>query len=207
MQPKIFVSPDKLSREESIWSALKEFKIELDNPDLLIIDDDKVGVAQIKTLIRHLSTKPFGKTIKAAVILNGEGLSLDAQNALLKILEEPPGESVILIGTDTENKLLPTVLSRCLVVSFQPSAISSQLEFNLDKILKASLEERFEIVEKTDNKDQFLQDLVQSYRQKTISGDVSGGFLDDCLQAQIWREANVNIRTILEYLMLRLKSD
>lgn len=209
MQPKIVVSRDKKERDQNIWKILEDFKIKPDNLDLLKFEDEKIGILQVKLLIKHLSTKPFGQTIKSAVILNGNNISHDAQNALLKILEEPPLESIILIGVDSDNRLLPTILSRCLVVCDQKSQVS-QSEFNLEEILNKTVEERFEIIEKTSDKEKFLEDLTQSYRKGFNNPDVDAyytprvEFLEELLQAQIWKESNVNIRTILEYLMLKL---
>lgn len=207
MQPKIIVSQNREGRDQEIWHILEKSQITPNNPDLFVLEDEKIGIAQIKQLIRHLSTKPFGKTVKSAIIFNANNISPDAQNALLKTLEEPPGDAIILIGVDSETKLLPTVLSRCLVISFQQSAISSQPEFDLDQLLNASTEERFEIIEKASNKEKLLSNVTESYREKVLKGEASEEFLEDLLQAQIWKESNVNIRTILEYLMLKLESN
>lgn len=204
MQPKVIVSKNRKERDLKIWDTLKDSQITQTSPDLFILEDEKIGIAQIKQLIKHLSTKPFGKTAKSVIILNGNNISPDAQNALLKTLEEPPGESIIIIGVDSETKLLPTVLSRCLVLNHKPSAISHKPEFDLDQILNATIEERFDLIEKTADKEKFLNDLTESYRQKILKGEGSSGFLEELLQAQIWKESNVNIRTILEYLMLKL---
>lgn len=205
MQPKIIVNQNREERDSEIWSILEGSNISKTNPDLLILEDEKIGIAQIKQLIKHLSTKPFGKTAKSAIILNGNSISPDAQNALLKTLEEPPVESIILIGVNSESKLLPTVLSRCLVISHNSSPITHNNELNLLQLLNASIEDRFDLIETTDNKDQFLNDLTEAYRQKVLTGERNSEFLEDLLQAQIWKESNVNLRTILEYLMLKLK--
>lgn len=210
MQPKIFVSKDKGDRDGKIWKRLEKLGIFKDNPDLLIFEDEKIGIAQVKQLVKHLSTKPFGETPKSAVLFNGNNISIDAQNALLKTLEEPPGESIILIGVDAENKLLPTIISRCHIINNIPLAFHLKgaklnVEFSLDGILNSTIKEKFALIEKTEDKERFLEDLTQLYREKVFKGEGDEGFLEVLLQAQIWKESNVNIRTILEYLMLRLK--
>jgi DNA polymerase III delta prime subunit len=204
MQPKIIVSKNREEWDEEVWKILQESRITANNPDLFALEDEKIGIAQIKQLISHLSTKPFGKTAKSVVIWNGNNISPDAQNALLKILEEPPGESIILIGVDSETKLLPTVLSRCLVLNHKSGIMNQGKDFDLNQILNVSIEERVDIVEKTTNKEQFLNDLTESYRQKVLKGEGSSEFLEELLQAQIWKENNVNLRTILEYLAIKL---
>lgn len=210
MQPKIIVSKNREDRGQKIWQILEGFKITSDNLDILVFEDEKIGIAQIKQLIKHLSTKPFGQTPKSVVILNGNNISPDAQNALLKTLEEPPGESIILIGIDAENKLLPTVLSRCQVIDLPPSLASHlkgvNVNIDIEKLFDATIEEKFEIIEKSSDREKLLSDFIESYRQKALSGNAASEFLEELLQAQIWKESNVNIRTILEYLMLKLKS-
>lgn len=204
MQPKILVNKNRDERESQIWELLKEFKITSSNPDLLLIEDDKLGIKEVKGIIKHLSTKPFGSTPKSVVILNGNNISNDAQNALLKTLEEPPEDSLILIGVDSEQKLLPTILSRCLIISYALPPTSYALDFNLDQILNMSIEERFDLIEKTDDKEAFLNNLTESYRTASLKGDAGGTFLEELLNAQIWKESNVNLRSILEYLMISL---
>lgn len=203
MQPKIVISKNREERDAEIWKMLKEFQITESNPDILVLEDEKIGIAQVKQIIKHLSSKPFGNTPKSVVILNGSNISLDAQNALLKTLEEPPGDTIILIGVDSETKLLPTVLSRCVVINKEAQNIEES-NFDLDKILNTTIEDRFEIIEKVGDKEKFLKEFTESYREKVLKGELSGKFLEQLLQAQIWKESNVNIRTILEYLMLEL---
>lgn len=203
MQPKIIVNKNREERDTKIWQLLEEFKIFANNPDLLLIEDEKLGIKEVRTAVKHLSTKPFGKTPKSVVILNGNQISQDAQNAMLKTLEEPPGDSLILIGVDSEQKLLPTILSRCLILH-TPPATPHAPEFDLDRILSMSSEDRFTLIEKTEDKEQFLNGLIESYRSKVLKGEIGTEFLEELLNAQIWKESNVNLRTILEYLMLTL---
>ncbi len=203
MQPKIIVSQNRVERDKEIWKILSASQILPNNPDLFILEDEKIGISQIKQAIKHLSTKPFGQTAKSVIILEGSNISPDAQNALLKTLEEPSGNSIIIIGVGSETKLLPTVLSRCLVINLN-NALNKSLDFDLDQILNSSIEERFEIIEKATNKELLLTGLTAAFREKVITGESKAEFLDDLLQAQTWKASNVNIRTILEYLMLKL---
>ncbi len=204
MQPKILIYSQTEDRDNEIWKILKEYRIESNNSDLLIIEDEKVGVPETKQIIRHLSSKPFGKTAKSVVIFNGNNISNDAQNALLKTLEEPPTESLILIAADSETRFLPTVLSRCGIIRLKQGSAGKETGFDLEKILKADTEERFEIIEKTADKDKFLSEFTAVYRNKVMETGSGGEMLDELLQAGIWKQSNVNVRTILEYLMLRI---
>jgi DNA polymerase III delta prime subunit len=206
MQPKVLSGGDSKLREESVWDILGKSGINRNNSDLLFLGEVKVGMQEVKQLIRHLSSKPFGNTPKSVVILNGHNLSPDSQNALLKTLEEPPEGAIIIIGTDSETRLLPTVLSRCQIIRLK-SARGTESEFDLEKILSSSTEERFEMIEKASNKDSFFEQLIHAYRERALVTGKGTELLPELLEAQIWRESNVNVRTILEYLMLKLPNN
>src|SRR3989344_5019537 len=166
MQPKVIVSKNRQERDAKIWKILQESQITTNNPDLFILEDEKITIAQVKQLIKHLSTKPFGQTAKSAVIFNGNNISPDAQNALLKILEEPPEESVILIGVDSETKLLPTILSRCKIINLASHLSGGSVNFDLDELISNSVGERFEIVEKASDKEKLLKIGRASCRER-----------------------------------------
>ena len=76
-------------------------------------DRETISVEQISGLIDQLSLKPFGK-MHVVLIADAELMNPAAQNKLLKTLEEPVSETVIILLADREESLLPTVLSRCV---------------------------------------------------------------------------------------------
>lgn len=78
-----------------------------------------VGVSEVREAIHEINHAPFEAQFRVWVIEEGERLTDEAQNALLKTLEEPPGRAVILLVTSLEGSLLPTVSSRCRLVRFQ----------------------------------------------------------------------------------------
>ncbi len=79
---------------------------------------DSVSVEQIRRLIEHLSMTSFGGGKKIAVIRDADRMTPGAQNALLKTLEEPQGETHIFLLAEDETKLLPTILSRSVHLRF-----------------------------------------------------------------------------------------
>lgn len=83
-----------------------------------------VGVSEVREAIFEISHAPFEADFRVWIIEEGERLTDEAQNALLKTLEEPPGRSVIVLVTSLEGTLLPTVSSRCRLVRFQSLAIT-----------------------------------------------------------------------------------
>lgn len=93
------------------------------NPDLLIVkkDDDKksIGIDKAREIKKFLKEKPLSGNSKTVVMLNAEILTTEAQNALLKTLEEPPEYGEIFLLSKTEDALLGTVVSRCKKIRIQ----------------------------------------------------------------------------------------
>jgi len=73
-------------------------------------------------LIRDISLKAFESDRKVFILERAEMMSEEAANCLLKTLEEPPENSLLILITDAVDRLLPTIYSRCLVVRFRPVA-------------------------------------------------------------------------------------
>jgi len=87
------------------------------HPDFLIISGiNSIGIEQIRDLEKRLALKPYKAKIKIAIINEAEKLTLPAQNALLKILEEPPENSLIILVTPKKDLLLATIVSRCKII-------------------------------------------------------------------------------------------
>lgn len=73
----------------------------------------QVGIAQVRALAMELGLLPVEGGARVAVVESAHRLNDDAQNALLKTLEEPPAGVTLLLVVDDEERLLPTVRSRC----------------------------------------------------------------------------------------------
>ena len=73
------------------------------------------AVEQIRALTESLAAQPFGHGRRAYALLDAHGMNASCQNALLKSLEEPP-EDTLLVLAGNEPGLLPTVRSRCAIV-------------------------------------------------------------------------------------------
>ena len=77
-----------------------------------------IGVGEVREAIHQLQYAPFEGNFRVLVVENAEKLSDEAQNALLKTLEEPPSRAVIVLVTPLFGALIPTVASRCRAVRF-----------------------------------------------------------------------------------------
>ena len=94
------------------------------HPDIIFITHEKpntISVDDIRSQINgDVAIKPYSSPRKIYIMNEGEKMTVQAQNALLKTLEEPPEYAVILILTTNANSLLPTILSRCVVLNMKP---------------------------------------------------------------------------------------
>lgn len=94
------------------------------HPDIIFVTHEKpgtIGVDDIRNQINgDVAIKPYSSPKKIYIMNEGEKMTVQAQNALLKTLEEPPEYAVILILTTNVDSLLPTILSRCVVLNMKP---------------------------------------------------------------------------------------
>jgi DNA polymerase-3 subunit delta' len=93
------------------------------SPDVFIItrkaDKKKISIEQIQELNRKLGFPPMG-TYRVSVVREAETMTAEAANCLLKTLEEPPPGNIIILNAVEQRDLLPTIVSRCQRVPFQP---------------------------------------------------------------------------------------
>ncbi len=98
------------------------------HPDIIRVTHEKIsiGVDDVRIQINNdIQVKPYSGPYKIYIIDEAEKLTEAAQNALLKTIEEPPAYAVIILLTNNLNTLLPTVLSRCIILKLK--AIDKEL--------------------------------------------------------------------------------
>jgi DNA polymerase-3 subunit delta' len=95
--------------------------------DLFVVQAEQEGgtlkVDQIRELQRSLALAPYQGRYKVALLLRFEEAHPSAMNALLKTLEEPAPQVVILLTADSPENLLPTIVSRCEVLRLRPLSL------------------------------------------------------------------------------------
>src|ERR1035437_4790963 len=116
MQSILITGKDK----EQIKLAAK--KICTDNKisrfDIEIIETEKtIGIGEIRKLQEKLFLKPIQSETKAVILEAFLGMTADSQNAFLKVLEEPPADTIIIILALSLDFVLPTVMSRCSLIN------------------------------------------------------------------------------------------
>ncbi len=94
------------------------------HPDISIIESEGpfIKIEQIRALKHRLRFRPLEGRYRVTVINEAQNLKAEAANALLKVLEEPPADNLIILTANETTALLPTIVSRCLHLPFQPLA-------------------------------------------------------------------------------------
>lgn len=91
------------------------------HPDVRIIDNegDRIKIAQIRELQREMALSPFEGRWRVYILCDFQQATVEAANCLLKTLEEPPPKVVMVLTTTQAEMLLPTIISRCQVLSLR----------------------------------------------------------------------------------------
>ncbi len=129
------------------------------HPDLHIINNGETTIKrdEIDELIESIYKKPYESNKKVYIIKNANEMTQQAANTFLKTLEEPPGDSVIILLTNNINLLLPTIVSRCQSIKFR----------NVSKeTIKLYLKENYNTTEE-------LSDLAAEYSKGILNKAVN----------------------------------
>ena len=96
----------------------------MSHPDIITLTHEKpnsIGVDDIREQLNDdIVIKPYYSSRKIYILSDAAIMTEEAQNALLKTLEEPPEYAVIMLLTDNKERMLPTILSRCVCLNIKP---------------------------------------------------------------------------------------
>ena len=213
------------SRETKTQEILNESGINTskNNPDIKILKNAKnkksIGINKVRDSIKFLSQKPYMSNKKFVIIKNAHLLTRQAQNALLKTLEEAPEYATIILQTQSKNELLETVLSRCQQLKIKPKT-KKATQKGLSRIKKLSNAQKLEFAEKLSKKSQtelttLLEEWIQTEREqlKTTPKGKNKKELFKQTQKNLktlelvrkdLNTTNVNTQLALEFLLLKL---
>ena len=144
------------------------------SPDCIRVkpDGNSIKIAQIRNLQSDIVIKPH-KKYKIYIIDKAEKMTTEAQNALLKTLEEPPEYAIIILVANNKESLLPTIRSRCEIIKFTPVPlveiknylISQGVELNRANLLssfsRGSMKKALELA--SSNEFYEMKESVQKY--------------------------------------------
>lgn len=214
MSSTIVLGADLGTKEKAIENILDNLGLTMDenNPDVLSINPEEgkksIGIAQTKQINRYINEKPYSHKHKAVIIKNAEILTTQAQNALLKDLEEHPSYVEIVLGAKTEKDVLETVLSRCKRINLKNNTKESSDEMSFQKFIQMSEGDRLNLVATLakEDKSEILDKLDTWITQarKDIR-TVGAGNVEILLKIKKDLEStNINTKLALEFLSLAL---
>lgn len=91
-----------------------------EKPQTLGVDDIREGI------VEDIVIRPYSGPYKIYIVDEAEKMSIQAQNALLKTIEEPPEYGIVLLLTTNASAFLPTILSRCMVLQVKPVTLEQE---------------------------------------------------------------------------------
>lgn len=199
----------KLMAEEFSKMILGQIE---NNPDFSCIEPDDKGIIKIEK-IREMQTKvqekPIASKQKIYIIDNADKMTTEAQNCLLKTLEEPPSFVIIILIGSNENAFLSTIKSRCMIISFEPikdEEISKYLKKNYDIDATPTMLEMFQgsIAKAIELKD---QNEIYEKTNELINSIENSDFIEFTTQSEYLYQTKDDIQKLLEYIntiLLRL---
>ncbi|NLC63566.1 MAG: hypothetical protein GX759_05825 [Thermoanaerobacterales bacterium] len=195
----IFLGPEEVAAEKALFFARKincentDFApcgycnscrkiLNKTNPDVFEIfpDGASIKIEQVRNVIASFSKRPTEAIYRVCIFHLSQKMTLQAQNALLKTLEEPITNSIAILLADNTEHLLPTVVSRCQIYDFVSSGgFEHQLEPEVRKklagILKSISCEKLDVykavsvIEDTDkNAEEILEFILSLYRDVMV---------------------------------------
>lgn len=187
-----------------------------------VSEEGSVGIEIVRKIQESIFLKPYKGTSKIVVVNNAEQLTTEAQNALLKLLEEPPSHTFIFLCSNREDVLLPTILSRCAVIKLseekgmRSTQSDEKLTQDLDVLLEGDVAEKLVLAETLAGDKEhlaqwflaimlFTRDLLLTTLDDTEKNLDYAHILTSLQEAQkTFTSTNVSPRTILEHTFLTL---
>lgn len=153
------------------------------SPDFINIypDGNSIKIAQIRKLQTDIIIKPH-KKYKIYIINRAEKMTVEAQNALLKTLEEPPEYAIMILITSNKEALLDTIKSRCEIIKFLPislidlskylvqNGVDEQRAQLLATFSRGSIEKAIELSESVDFA--LMREDIQTYIETMIDKSI-----------------------------------
>lgn len=171
--------------------------------------DPSIGIDQVREIKQFLITKPL-ENFKMVFVHHAHKMTLQAQNAALKLLEEPPSYGYIFLITPNPFLLIDTIRSRCTVIS-NDRVEASNTNNNLSKYSTMSLSEKMQLTDSHSKSipdaREFLEVLVKESREHMISHPTNNTLFNVLISLHGLKmlSVNTNPRLVIDYVLFRLK--
>lgn len=173
------------------------------HPDFTIIesaDGKSIKIGQIRSLEEEIAQKPIVSPRKIYLINDSDLMTVEAQNCLLKTLEEPPEYATIILILSNENKLLNTIKSRCTKVNFQDISKQNLTTYALQNGIDVN-DTLLNICDGSIGKMIALKDDSPIYASlnKILDGFESNDIADIWNSSEVIYKSKDNIQDLLDY--------
>lgn len=220
----LFWGPDGIGKKDvALWLA--DF-LKINPFDVLYITPEQgkkdIAIDQIRKARRHLGLSPYNSPYKFAIIDKAETMNLDACNALLKTLEEPQGNTILILITSKPDFLPKTIISRLQEVRFKPVPLDKVSKNFINKeyidVLKKPLNDIFKYIEgickaspaESGREESEVLNLLDNwlfwFRDLMLKDNKYVGIVKEIQKTKdLISTTNINKRLALENLVLMLK--
>jgi DNA polymerase-3 subunit delta' len=195
-------------------------------PDLKIVtkkvDKSEIDISQIREVQNFLSYKSYNGGLKIVIVDNAEEMNVEAQSCFLKTLEEPKGDTLIILVSSKPDMLLSTIFSRCQTVKFfKPKDLPKNSEkVKRDKeildgllpVLNSTLADKFKYAKAVDFENQELSEILgvmQRHYRDVLLADYENkkvinilNLIEDISNKSFF--TNINQKLALEILLMEL---
>lgn len=200
----LYVSENAHSKEVVLKKVTALFPDSTSHEFLWVNEDNSsISIESVRDITQNLSFGSYQGKTRHVLMLSLEKASLQAQNALLKLLEEPPANTQIWLTTVSATNLLPTIISRCQeIVMFDTEESAEEPILILDTIEKLSHREISEFAEKYSDREEAAKLVTSLIKQvhKKVASNISKNVLvlQTLLRTKKYIAANVNVRLAVE---------
>lgn len=192
-------------------SELFQNELNLAVADFEVIDSETIKIEEVRKLLHWLFLRPMAGDKKVLIIEKAELLNTNSATTLLKTLEEPPEYARIILVTTDEQKILPTIISRCSKLRLPIAVKENKIENYLspDQLAKMSVKEKFDwaaIVAElpTTEIKEILGYWQIDLREKMLAGADKIEILTQINRAKGLLETNISVKLLLENLTLKM---
>jgi DNA polymerase-3 subunit delta' len=192
-------------------------------PDLMIIESKErkeISIAKIREVQNFLAYKAYNGGFKTVIVDEAHLMNREAQSCFLKTLEEPRGQTLIILISSRLDMLLPTIFSRCQVIKFLGKPVLTQQQIDEEnkilkdflKIANANLSEKFKYAKLLDTESNNVQQIIlvmQKYFREKLLTDPCNKKVKDFLNlseeiASKLLFTNANPKLALEVLLMEI---
>lgn len=190
------------------------------HPDLLVIEPTlSIGINQIRLIQKFLKFKNYQTKKKAVVIGQAEKLTIAAQNAFLKTLEEPSEDALIILSCQNKEQLIPTIISRCQIIYLAnkkevkiDQTIITHYLLLITELTKVGVGERLKLIEPfAKNREEaikFLNNIIVILQTELITQNSQLtniqliNLIKNCQASLRMLEQNINVKLVLDNLVI-----